>query len=386
MNHDQDNYESEEYSLKGPSPRKKRRLRNKINIKVFLRSLLLTLLVAGFMIVAWRAGIFAVQYVNARHAGMSASEAASYAWSDSVGFFVDIADNISPVMLKNKNILVIGSDEKKVNADVIMLVQFDTASKSVDIVSVMRDTKVVINGRIWKINASLHMGGEAFLIKQVEDLLGVNIDNYVVLSYSGFKKAIDALGGVDFYVPQDMHYTDPTQNLYINLKEGQQHLNGDKAEQLVRFRHYKMGDVKRTEVQRDFMKALYKQKLNSSIVKQIPKLVPALMDFVGTDMGIQEALQYANFVSNFDTNALHTYQMPGVPKNIKGLSYFIADPDGITEMYNEIERSHQEKLDTDKNKKKETENVKTTSSHKTASTSSYQDDDVDKNGEAVTAR
>ena len=276
--------------------------KKRFNFKIFLRSFFLTLLVAGLMLVAWRGGIFAVDYFAARRDGMSPKEAAAYAWSDATGFFVDLADNVSPVMLTDKKILVIGSDKNKINADVIMLVQLNAKTKSVDIISVLRDTMVKMNGRTYKINAALQLGGEEYVVEQVEDLLGVEIDNYVFLNYEGFRKVIDAIDGVDFYVPQDMFYEDPYQDLYINLKEGQQHLDGDKAEQLVRFRRYIMGDVKRTEVQRDFVMAIYKQKLNSSLVKRIKTLVPAVMDFVDTDIGLQDALQYANFVKDFDEN------------------------------------------------------------------------------------
>lgn len=321
--------------------------KKRFNFKIFLRSFFLTLLVAGLMLVAWRGGIFAVDYFAARRDGMSPREAAAYAWSDATGFFVDLADNVSPVMLTDKKILVIGSDKNKINADVIMLVQLNAKTKSVDIISVLRDTMVKMNGRTYKINAALQLGGEEYVVEQVEDLLGVEIDNYVFLNYEGFRKVIDAIDGVDFYVPQDMFYEDPYQDLYINLKEGQQHLDGDKAEQLVRFRRYTMGDVKRTEVQRDFVMALYKQKLNSSLVKRIKTLVPAVMDFVDTDIGLQDALQYANFVKDFDENAMTSYQIPGEAQMINGASYFIADTEAIDEMFKTIAESHMPRSEED---------------------------------------
>lgn len=336
------------------------------NFKTFLRSLFLTLLIAGLMLVAWRGGIFAVDYFEARRNGMSPSEAAAYAWQDAIHFFVELADNVSPVMLTDKRILVIGSDKEKINADVMMLVQLNAKSKTVDIISVLRDTMVKINGRTYKINASLQLGGEDFVVEQVEDLLDVKIDNYVFLNYEGFRKVIDAIDGVDFYVPQDMFYEDPYQDLYIDLKEGQQHLDGDKAEQLVRFRRYPMGDVKRTEVQRDFIIALYKQKINSSLVKRVGSLVPAIMDFVDTDIGLQDAIQYANFVKGFDEEAITSYQMPGEAKDINGISYFVADTDGIEKMFETIKKSHMPQDDTDE-----------------VFVNEYSDDAVDANGESI---
>ncbi|MBQ3053825.1 MAG: LCP family protein [Clostridia bacterium] len=322
------------------APKRRRRKKYKFHFKTFLRSLFLTLLVAALMLVAWRAGIFAYDYISLRKNGFSSSEAAKIAWSDSVEFFVEIVDEVSPVMLTDKNVLVIGSDKQKINADVIMLVQLDAQTKSVDIISILRDTRIKIGDRYHRINASLHIGDEDFLVEQVENLMGVKIDNYVFMNYEGFRNVIDAIGGVDFYVPQDMHYSDPEQDLYINLKEGQQHLDGDKAEQLVRFRRYPMGDIARTQVQRDFVMALYKQKLNSDLIKKYKEIIPAVMDFVDTNISLQDALQYASFVSKFDVNSINTYQLPGEAKDINGVSYYIADTDAIDEMLLEIEASH----------------------------------------------
>jgi LCP family protein required for cell wall assembly len=75
----------------------------------------------------------------------------------------------------------------------------------------------------------------------------------VEFTFDAFRETIDALGGVEFDVPQNMNYDDPQQGLSIHLKKGYQLLDGDKAEQLVRFRNYPMGDIDRTKVQFDFL-------------------------------------------------------------------------------------------------------------------------------------
>jgi LCP family protein required for cell wall assembly len=78
--------------------------------------------------------------------------------------------------------------------------------------------------------------------KAVSNLLdGVGIDRYVRVNVVGFGKLIDTLGGITFYVPKDMKYKDDTQHLYVNLKAGEQHLNGDQAMQILRFRHDELG-------------------------------------------------------------------------------------------------------------------------------------------------
>ncbi len=328
------------------------------NIKAFFKALLITLLIAVLVLAAWLAGDFAYSYIKERISGKSHEESVEIAWGKTKDTLTDVTDTVSPVMVKDKTVLVIGTDQNMINADVIMVARLDADSKAVDIISVPRDTRIKYGNRYYKINASLQLGGEEYLEETVEDILGIDIDNYVILNYEGFRGVIDAIGGVDFYVPQNMYYTDPEQDLYINLKEGQQHLNGKKAEQLVRFRQYPMGDVQRTKVQRDFMMAIFKQKLNSSLVKNVGDLVPALMDFIDTDMNVKDALQYATFMTGFKEDALHTYQMPGHLED--NSSDFVADISEIDKMLAEIEASH----DSESKPKSYT----------------YRDKDVDENG------
>lgn len=330
------------------SNRASKKKKVKFNPKVFLRSLLMTLLIAVLAFVGWRAGVFISDYITALNNGMSSSQALQYAWNGTVDFFSDMVDPAPEKVYEDKNILVIGSDKHKINADVIMLVHLDAQAKTVDIISVLRDTGVTMNNRTYKINASLQLGGEDFVVDKVEELLDVKIDNYVFLNYEGFRNVIDAIDGVDFYVPQNMYYNDPEQDLYINLREGQQHLDGDKAEQLVRFRQYPMGDVQRTQVQRDFITALYQQKLNSDLLKN-KALVPALMDFVETDVSLDDAIDYSEFIEGFDDDHIYTHVMPHIIQD--GSPYVKADKAGIREMFEEIEERNSEIIEEAENKK-----------------------------------
>ena len=323
-----------------------KRKKKKFNIKTFLRSFIIALVIVLLAFLGWRIGVFASDYFSAIKSGMSHSQAFNYAWTNTVDFVDDITGDDKEPVLTDKNILIIGSDKHKINADVIMLVHLDAEAKSVDIISVLRDTGITVNGRTYKINASLQLGGEDFVVEKVEGLLGVEIDNYVFLNYEGFREVIDAIDGVDFYVPQDMYYVDPEQDLYINLKEGQQHLNGDKAEQLVRFRQYPMGDVQRTQVQRDFVTAIYQQKLNSGLLKN-KSLVPAVMKFVDTDISLDDAIDYVNFVKDFNPDSIHAHVMPHIIQ--EGSPYVKPNKAEINALFEEIEERNTPKEETTEN-------------------------------------
>ena len=114
-------------------------------------------------------------------------------------------------------------------SDTMVLVRFDPINKKLRVLSIPRDTQATIRYELRKINEANYYGGPALAAESVSDLLGgVKIDRYVRVNIQGVEKFIDALGGVNMYVPKDMKYTDHSQHLYIDLKEGQQHLDGER--------------------------------------------------------------------------------------------------------------------------------------------------------------
>ena len=131
--------------------------------------------------------------------------------------------------------LVMGMDDGNGNTDTIMAVTFDVKGKHVSVISIPRDTLVDVPRTIKKINA-YSTGGIEEVQKEVSGILGFPVDHYITVNLRGFKALVDAVGGVDFEVPINMNYDDPTQNLHIHLSKGMQHLDGEKALQLVRFR------------------------------------------------------------------------------------------------------------------------------------------------------
>ena len=93
--------------------------------------------------------------------------------------------------------------------------------------------------------------------------------DYAMVNFDVFARVVDLFGGVDFDVPVDMDYEDPYQDLYIHLKAGEQHLNGEEALQVMRFRSgYAMADLERVNVQRNFVQAAMDQWLNWTVMQQ----------------------------------------------------------------------------------------------------------------------
>ncbi len=241
--------------------------------------------------------------------------------------------------------LLIGFDKSKGLTDVIMVGYFDAESNRFKVISVPRDLHIDFreepfktikendpNNRIGYCKLGevyLRLGRDEEALKQlkkiVSAIVGLDIDYMATIDIGGFKEVVDAVGGVEFNVPQRMYYRDPVQDLYIDLQEGVQILDGDKAEQLVRYRKYKMGDIQRIQVQQDFMVALYTKISQIRNFNQLAELVTIGYNIFDSDFGLAFVLDYAEyFFAMEDKNILSSENMvilPSYGEQIDGIWY-----------------------------------------------------------------
>ncbi len=224
------------------------------------------------------------------------------------------------------NTMLMGLDKSGTRSDVMIFAQLNLVDGELNMLQIPRDTYMPNNGRgDRKINSAYGYGKEKTVFKEVGQLLGVNVDKYVIVDTKGFRDLVDTIGGVDFYVPQDMYYNDPDQDLYIDLKEGQQVLDGDKAEQLVRYRSYPTGDIGRMQVQSDFIGAVIDEVLSLSNVFKVSDLVEDFSNIVDTNFTMNEMLNYAPYILSLDRDKFYTHQLQGSAQYIGIVSYFVAD-------------------------------------------------------------
>lgn len=221
-------------------------------------------------------------------------------WSVNVYKSRILAADSDPSYIKGyTNVLMVGVDKDGIRTDVIMFAQYDRVDKKISILQIPRDTYDETNRIDKKINSSYQTfkNGKlttdiAGVYKAVENITGHKIDNYILVNTKGFKDIIDSMGGVEFNVPQRMEYEDPYQDLYIDLYPGMQHLDGDKAEQLVRFRGYPTADLQRTKVQRDFLMAALDKLLSPEGILKISSVKDAAIKNFDTDMSEADLLAY----------------------------------------------------------------------------------------------
>ena len=226
------------------------------------------------------------------------------------------------------NVLVVGVDKDGTRSDVNMLFSLDPKEKTVNLMSIPRDTRVEFKkGSHGKINACIgKQNGEELLIETVKDLTGMPIHNFCKVNFEGLRNIIDILGGVEFDVPMDMDYDDPAHDLHIHLKKGKQTLNGADAEGLLRYRKGSAtGDLCRIDMEQAFLKELINEKLSPKYIFKAVPVVKEISKNVETDMSVMYMLKYAWKFRDSDKVEFNSYTLPGAPKMIGGVSYYLCD-------------------------------------------------------------
>lgn len=221
--------------------------------------------------------------------------------------------------------LVMGMDDGNGNTDTIMAVTFDVKNKHVGVASIPRDTLVDAPRTIKKINAAYSEGGVEEVQREVSAILGFPVDHYIMVNLRGFKALVDAVDGVDFNVPINMNYDDPRQDLHIHLSKGMQHLDGQKALQLVRFRSgYANADIGRIETQQAFLKALAKKVISWNSVSKINSFVEIFSKNVKTDLSTGNLAYFALAALELDMSddvSMNTLPGDGLV-TYKGIPYY----------------------------------------------------------------
>lgn len=231
--------------------------------------------------------------------------------------------------------LILGKSQNL--TDTIMVASYDPKEQQASILSIPRDTFIgdyKSSATAWdKMNAVYQTGAENAL-KEVNELTGLDIKYYVMVDTAAFKVLVDAVGGVEFDVPMDMDYDSRAQDFHIHLKAGLQVLDGDKAEQLVRFRHnndgstypyeYGIEDVGRTRTQREFIKALVKQSLKAQNLLKINEFIEIANNYVETNLDFDTLKDYVPYITEFDMGELKTETLPGESVVANGIWVFSA--------------------------------------------------------------
>ncbi|EHQ88143.1 LCP family protein [Desulfosporosinus youngiae] len=247
----------------------------------------------------------------------------------------DLIDEAIPTFNKKHfTVLLVGVDqrprEKSIsNTDTLLVADVNTINGQVTLLSIPRDTQVMIPGYgKEKINAAARLGkGLKTTTALVEEITGQPIDGYVLTNFTGFKTIIDTLGGITLTVEKDMYYmTGDKEDGIINLKEGTQRLNGTQALQYARFRQDALADISRTSRQQAVLKAMGKEFLQVKTLPKLPALISQITKCTETDLTAGELWSMANILLRFKNPNITSQTLPGNFLIEDNISYWKVNP------------------------------------------------------------
>ncbi len=258
------------------------------------------------------------------------------------------------------NFLVMGHDREARLTDVMMLINFDTEKGSMTISQLPRDTYIRIEGQKYhKMNGLYNycvglakdegsedpeLDGCKKTADYLSEIFKIKIHYSAVMDLDGFGAIVDAIGGVYMYVPYSMKYSDPDQGLYINLAEGYNTLDGDEAEQFVRYRSgFANADIGRGDAQKMFMTAFIESFKKNISLTNIVDIAAAVFKNVKTEMKTREIVKLATKAIDIELSGVTMLTMPG---QACGASFYALNRESVTELMNECYNVFTEEIET----------------------------------------
>lgn len=243
-------------------------------------------------------------------------------------------------------VLLVGTQDDY-NTDTIMICHLNTKDGTLNVVSIPRDTKVNTKRSLKKINGAYGESkkkgepesGINGLISELATLIGFPVDCYAMVDMKAFKQLVDAIDGVDFNVPVNMKKN--TGDMMIDLKKGEQHLNGDEALQLMRYRGYNGSggvdhdDFGRMQMQQEFLKAVAKQTLQIKNVSKIDDFVKIAEENLKTNLNIRHMGWFAQELMKLNLDNINFATLPVNAKQ-NSQSYLFVKPTEALAMINEM--------------------------------------------------
>lgn len=210
--------------------------------------------------------------------------------------------------------------------DTLMLVNVNKDKNTIDMISIPRDSYVSIRGSMDKINAAHSYGGIDLTMEVVRDFLGINLDKYFVISFDAVIAGINALGGMDVEVSNEVASA-------MGISPGIRKMRGDEVLAYVRFRKgYQNADLGRINTQQDFMKQFIKEATKVENISKLPSVYKAMKPYIKTNIGLKNLSYLALDFKSVDPSNINSIRLEGEPFNAGGISYFKVYSNSIEEI------------------------------------------------------
>lgn len=254
------------------------------------------------------------------------------------------------------NILVLGTDDyggrltDAARSDAMILVSINKTEKTVKLVSLERGMGVPVlegeyEGQYDWLTHIFRYGGSNLVCRTVEHCFGVEIDNYVRVTFNTVRTVVDSIGGIHVYLSEaeashlSSHFEEKEMYAFANLQEGSNYLNGEAALQFARLRSID-SDWQRVGRQRRVILAAV-EALKGASLKQLNDLLDTTLPLIQTDMSmleIAELMLYApSFLeSEFDQMTIPKQGTFGGMVGMGGRSLFAVDFEVNSEILKEF--------------------------------------------------
>lgn len=258
-----------------------------------------------------------------------------------VGSDLGEGNNIEQVVENELLFLVLGLDSddfsgattEQNRTDTMILCKVNFETGKIDLLSIPRDSRVMVNGKLDKINHAHHFGGLKLAMKTTRDFLNLDIDYYVRVNFFSVKDIVDALGGVEVDVPVKVDVAEDN----VHLNPGKQVLNGKQALQFARFRAgYAEGDLGRVKAQQLLIKALVTEITKAKNIAKIPQILEVVKKTVNTNIPFSTIAKLALKTKNLSVDKMHSEIVPGESAYINNTSYFVPNRSKLNTLIKEM--------------------------------------------------
>jgi LCP family protein required for cell wall assembly len=248
----------------------------------------------------------------------------------------------------NISVLFMGVDESDVRnfgdavrTDALILATFNKAGKSVNLVSIPRDSYVHLPFKddMDKINHAHVFGGVKGTIETVEELFNVPVDYYVKLNFNAFIDVVEALDGITVDVPITFTEMDSLDRKgAIQLEKGIQTLNGEEALALARTRKID-SDIERGKRQQLVMTSIINKAISISSIAKYGDVIEAVGSNMKTNMTFEEMLSFHDYALAGTKLTINSFTLEGQDDYINRIYYYSLNHASVEDISNQL-RSH----------------------------------------------
>ena len=241
-------------------------------------------------------------------------------------------------------IMGVSTDQAGVDlTDTIMVASYNPNSQRAVLLSIPRDSFTGKNTKkataSEKINAIYNLTKDPQeTLDAVNELTGLDIKYYMVVKTEALIELVDAIGPIEYDVPTNMNYDDPTQDLHIHINKGMQEIDGEKAEQLLRFRknndgttfpaEYGDNDIGRMRNQREFIMAVIDQTVTAGNITKLGQILDIASRNLITNVDFNAIKDYLPYAVEFSTANMQTEVLPGTTPDLSktnNVSIYVVD-------------------------------------------------------------